>query len=80
MHNSPRMFTSDILTALVNVDEDTYGDWDATRLAEELERAGVHRATKQVKIDGVNLAGYQRRDIEDAVPAELFESPVGARS
>ena len=80
MHNSPRMFTSDILAALVNVDEDSYGDWDPSRLAEELERAGVRRTTKQVKIDGVNLAGYQRRDIEDAVPVELFASPVGTRS
>ncbi|MFE3452358.1 FtsK/SpoIIIE domain-containing protein [Nonomuraea sp. NPDC059194] len=78
MHNSPRMFTTDILTGLVNVDEDTYGDWDAVRLAEELELAGVRRSTKQVKIDGQNLAGYNRRDIEDAVPAELFETPVGA--
>ncbi|MER5420296.1 hypothetical protein [Streptosporangium roseum] len=78
MHNSPRMFTTDLLAGLVNIDED-YGDWDASRLAEELELAGVKRTTKQVKIDGVNLAGYNRRDIEDAVPVELFESPVAAR-
>ncbi|WP_205314878.1 hypothetical protein [Nonomuraea lactucae] len=78
MHNSPRMFTSDILTGLVNVDEDTYGDWDPSILAEELERAGVRRETKQVKIDGQNRAGYNRRDIEDAVPVELFDTPLAA--
>lgn len=83
MHNSPRMHTVDLLAGLVNVDEDTYGDWDAARLAEELERAGVTRTVKQVKIDGVNLAGWLRSDIEDAVPVELFDptpSPVGAAS
>lgn len=72
MRHSPRMFTTDLLNGLVNVDEDTYGDWDAARLADELEAAGVKRTSKQVKISGENKAGYQRRDIEAAVPAEIL--------
>ncbi|MFE2132251.1 FtsK/SpoIIIE domain-containing protein [Streptomyces sp. NPDC059466] len=76
MRHSPRMYTVDLLAGLVNLDEDTYGDWDAEKLAYELDKAGVTRASKQVKIEGKSLAGYQRRDIEDAVPVELL-SPVG---
>ena len=75
MRHSPRMFTTDLLAGLVKLDEDTYGDWDAERLARELESAGVKRTSKQVKIGGVNYAGYQRRDIEDAVPIELLQAP-----
>lgn len=74
MKHSPRMFTTDLLQGLVNLDEDTYGDWDAEKLARELENAGVKRTSKQVKIGGENRAGYQRRDIEDAVPLELFQA------
>jgi S-DNA-T family DNA segregation ATPase FtsK/SpoIIIE len=76
MRHSPRMYTVDLLAGLVNLDEDTYGDWDAEKLAYELDKAGVTRASKQVKIEGKALAGYQRRDIEDAVPVELL-APVG---
>lgn len=72
MRHSVRMFTTDLLDGLVNLDEDTYGDWDAEKLAAELDQAGVKRTSKQVKIQGVNYAGYQRRDIEDAVPVELL--------
>lgn len=72
MRHSVRMFTTDLLAGLVNLDEDTYGDWDAEKLALELDRAGVTRTSKQVKIGGENRAGYQRRDIEDAVPIELL--------
>lgn len=72
MRHSPRMFTTDLITALVNLDEDTYGDFNAERLAAELDAAGVKRTSKQVKISGSNGAGYQRRDIEDAVPAEIL--------
>ncbi|MFI1470623.1 FtsK/SpoIIIE domain-containing protein [Streptomyces wuyuanensis] len=72
MRHSPRMFTTDLLNGLVNVDEDTYGDWNAEQLAKELEQAGVKRTSKQVKIGGTNAAGYQRRDIEAAVPAEIL--------
>ncbi|MEV3988249.1 cell division protein FtsK [Streptomyces sp. NPDC049837] len=68
MQHSPRMFTRDLLQRLVNLDEDTYGDWDAEKLAKELEGAGVNRTSKQVKINGENGAGYQRRDIEGAIP------------
>ncbi|MER6146198.1 FtsK/SpoIIIE domain-containing protein [Streptomyces sparsogenes] len=77
MRHSPRMFTTDLLAALVNLDEDTYGDFNAERLAAELEAAGVKRTSKQVKISGTNGAGYQRRDIEDAVPAEILLGPTG---
>ncbi|MFE5079950.1 FtsK/SpoIIIE domain-containing protein [Streptomyces mirabilis] len=72
MRHSTRMYTVDILAGLVNLDEDTYGDWDAEKLAYELDKAGVTRSSKQVKIEGKGLAGYQRRDIEDAVPVELL--------
>ncbi|MFD9211606.1 cell division protein FtsK [Streptomyces sp. NPDC059544] len=72
MRHSPRMFTTDLLNGLVKLDEDTYGDFNAEQLAKELEQAGVKRTSKQVKIDGANAAGYQRRDIEGAVPAELL--------
>lgn len=68
MKHSVRMYTRDLLDRLSNMDEDTYGDYDADRLAKELDAAGVKRTSKQVKIDGVNGAGYQRRDIEGAVP------------
>lgn len=72
MRHSTRMFTVDLLAGLVNLDEDTYGDFNGERLAAELEAAGVKRASKQVKLDGKALAGYQRRDIEAAVPAEIL--------
>ncbi|QNE76065.1 DUF3631 domain-containing protein [Streptomyces finlayi] len=72
MRHSPRMFTTDLLAGLVNLDEDVYGDFNAERLAAELEAAGVKRTSKQVKISGTNAAGYQRRDIEAAVPAEIL--------
>ncbi|WP_055491686.1 FtsK/SpoIIIE domain-containing protein [Streptomyces sp. TP-A0356] len=72
MRHTDRMHTVDLLDRLVNVDEDRYGDWDAERLAAELEAAGVDRTTKQVKVGGKNLAGYRRSDLEAAVPAELL--------
>ncbi|MFC9731144.1 FtsK/SpoIIIE domain-containing protein [Streptomyces roseolus] len=74
MRHSPRMFTTDLLAGLVNIDEDTYGDYNAEALASALEAAGVKRTSKQVKISGANGAGYQRRDIEAAVPAEILLS------
>ncbi|WP_327707543.1 cell division protein FtsK (plasmid) [Streptomyces decoyicus] len=77
MRHSVRMFTPDLLAALVNLDEDTYGDWNAERLASELTAAGVERKSKQVKISGENGAGYQRRDIEGAIPVELLLSREG---
>ncbi|MFD4760883.1 FtsK/SpoIIIE domain-containing protein [Streptomyces sp. NPDC058439] len=77
MRHSPRMFTTDLLAGLVNIDEDTYGDFNAERLASELEAAGVKRTSKQVKINGTNGAGYQRRDIEGAVPAEILLTAHG---
>lgn len=73
MRHAARMHTVDLLQRLENLDED-YGDWDAERLARELEDAGVKRTTKQVNIGGKNLAGYRREDLEAAVPAELLNA------
>ncbi|MDT3438332.1 cell division protein FtsK [Pseudofrankia sp. BMG5.37] len=67
-----RIWTEDLLAALVNLDEDTYGHWDGTTLADDLEAAGVKRTMKQVKIDGVNRAGYLLRDVEGAIPPEVL--------
>lgn len=72
MRHTDRMHTVDLLDRLVNVDEDRYGDFDGDRLAAELDAAGVDRTTKQVKVNGKNLAGYRRADLEAAVPAELL--------
>jgi S-DNA-T family DNA segregation ATPase FtsK/SpoIIIE len=69
MHGVERMHTTTLLARLVNMDEEVYGDYAPERLAEELERAGVQRSGRQVKVDGVNLAGYRRADLEAAVPA-----------
>nr|WSZ97350.1 hypothetical protein OH820_18285 [Streptomyces sp. NBC_00857] len=77
MRHSVRMYTADLLAALVNLDEDVYGDFDAERLAAELTAAGVDRKSKQVKINGASGAGYQRRDIEGAVPVELLLAQNG---
>lgn len=71
MRHSDRMHTVDLLAGLVNLDEDTYGDWDAERLAAALESAGVDRTTKQVKIGTVNRAGYRRSDIEAVIPPDI---------
>jgi S-DNA-T family DNA segregation ATPase FtsK/SpoIIIE len=68
MHGVERMHTTTLLARLTNMDEETYGEFTPERLAEELERAGVHRSGRQVKVDGVNLAGYRRVDLEAAVP------------
>jgi S-DNA-T family DNA segregation ATPase FtsK/SpoIIIE len=69
MHGVERMHTSTLLARLVNMDEQVYGDYDPERLAAELEHAGVQRSGRQVKVEGVNLAGYRRADLEAAVPA-----------
>ncbi|HET9254526.1 MAG TPA: hypothetical protein VFO16_04905, partial [Pseudonocardiaceae bacterium] len=68
MHGVERMHTTTLLNRLVNTDEDTYAEFTPERLAEELERAGVQRSGRQVKVDGVNLAGYRRADLEAAIP------------
>ena len=73
MRHSVKMHTADLLARLENLDED-YGDWDAERLAKELEDAGVKRTTKQVNIGGKNLAGYRREDLEAAMPVELLNA------
>ena len=73
MRHAARMHTVDLLQRLENLDPD-YGDWDAERLARELEDAGVKRTTKQVNIGGKNLAGYRREDLEAAVPPELLDA------
>jgi S-DNA-T family DNA segregation ATPase FtsK/SpoIIIE len=68
MHGVERMHTSTLLSRLTNMDEDTYGEFTPERLAEELEHAGVQRSGRQVKVDGINLAGYRRADLEAAIP------------
>lgn len=75
MRHSTRMFTVDLIAGLVNLDEDTYGDFDPERLARELEDVGVKRTSKQVSISGAKGAGWQRHDIEGAVPAEILLDP-----
>ena len=70
MRHSAKLHTVDLLARLVNLDEGRHGDWDPERLAKELELAGVVRTTKQVNIEGKNLAGYRREDLEQAAPAE----------
>lgn len=42
---------------------------DADRLAAELDAAGVRRTRRQVKIDGVNLSGWLRADLDAAADA-----------
>jgi S-DNA-T family DNA segregation ATPase FtsK/SpoIIIE len=79
MHHSERMFTDTLLAGLVNLDEETYADWDAERLAVELERAGVDRRKRQVKIGAVNRNGYRRADIEAVVPLDLLPGRGMAR-
>ncbi|MDQ2883349.1 MAG: cell division protein FtsK [Actinomycetota bacterium] len=69
MHGVERMHTTTLLARLVNADEDAYAEFTPERLADELERVGVRRSGRQVKVDGVNLAGYRRADLEAAVPA-----------
>jgi S-DNA-T family DNA segregation ATPase FtsK/SpoIIIE len=69
MHGVERMHTTTLLARLTNIDEDTYAEFTPERLAEELELAGVRRSGRQVKVNGVNLAGYRRADLEAAVPA-----------
>ncbi|MFJ4550325.1 FtsK/SpoIIIE domain-containing protein [Streptomyces sp. NPDC088817] len=73
MRHTARMHTVDLLQRLENLDPE-YGDWDAERLARELEDAEVKRTTKQVNIGGKNLAGYRREDLEAAVPPELLNA------
>ncbi|MEX5632157.1 cell division protein FtsK [Parafrankia sp. FMc2] len=74
-----RIWTEDLLVELCNIDEITYGDFDGTRLADELEAAGVVRTRKQVKIDGENRAGWYRSDVEGAIPPDVLAArPVEA--
>jgi len=68
MHGVDRMHTTTLLARLTNMDEDAYADYTPERLAEQLEQAGVHRTGRQVKVDGINLAGYRRADLEAALP------------
>jgi len=68
MHGVDRMHTTTLLARLVNMDEDAYAEFSPERLAEQLERAGVRRTGRQVKVDGTNLAGYRRADLEAALP------------
>lgn len=55
--------TTDLLAALSAASPDVYGGWDAERFSAELAAAGVRRTGRQVKIGGVNRAGYRLADI-----------------
>jgi S-DNA-T family DNA segregation ATPase FtsK/SpoIIIE len=68
MHGVERMHTTTLLARLTNMDEDAYAEFTPERLADELEHVGVRRTGRQVKVDGVNLSGYRRTDLEAAVP------------
>ncbi|WP_214110679.1 FtsK/SpoIIIE domain-containing protein [Acrocarpospora catenulata] len=76
MGQRTRIWTEDLLSGLANLDEDTYGDYDAGQLAAELEAAGVKRSSKQVRIGDANRAGYYRRDVEGVIPADLLTRTV----
>lgn len=72
MRHVDRMHTTDILNRLVNMAPSVYGDWNADRLAEALELAGVRRTTRQVWIEGANRNGYYKADLVAA--AEMYAS------
>ena len=78
MHGVDRMHTTTLLARLTNMDEDAYAEFTPERLAEALERAGVRRTGRQVKVDGVNLAGYRRADLEAALPPGTTLPPPSA--
>ncbi len=78
MHGVERMHTTTLLARLVNMDDDAYGDFSPERLADELERAGVRRSGRQVKVEGVNLAGYRRAD-EECPGLRVEHPPVPIR-
>lgn len=73
LRHTDRVHSFDLLNRLVNLDEDSYGNWSVERLADELADAGVERTTRQVKINGRNLNGYHKADLEAA--AEQYEQP-----
>jgi DNA segregation ATPase FtsK/SpoIIIE, S-DNA-T family len=78
MHGVDRMHTTTLLARLVNMDEDAYAEFTPERLAEELERVGVRRSGRQVKVEGVNLAGYRRADLEAAIPPGATLPAIGS--
>lgn len=73
MRHADRMHTSRLLNLLVNLAEDSYGNWTPDQLAEALDNAGVERSTTQVKIEGVNRNGYHKSDLMAA--ADLYGNP-----
>lgn len=80
MHHRAKIHTADLLAGLAELDEDVWGDLDADGLASKLADGGVVRSTTQVKINGTNLAGYRREDIEAVLPAEWFASSTNPAS
>jgi S-DNA-T family DNA segregation ATPase FtsK/SpoIIIE len=73
MRHAPQMHTTTLLTGLAALDDDAWGDLTPETLAEQLDAAGVVRSVKQVKVDGTNLAGYRRGDLEAALPATWIQ-------
>jgi S-DNA-T family DNA segregation ATPase FtsK/SpoIIIE len=69
IRHAPQMHTSVLLTGLAALDDDQWGDLTPETLATALAAAGVVRSVNQVKVEGTNLAGYRRADLEAALPA-----------
>lgn len=61
--NTDRLHTVDILAALRSRDEAAYGAWGAEHLAAVLAQAGARRRSNQIKISGVNRAGWRLNDL-----------------
>lgn len=61
--NADRMHTADVLDALNRRDATAYDGWTAEHLAIVLSQAGISRRATQIKIDGVNRAGWRLVDL-----------------
>ncbi len=65
MREVDRMHTTTLMNHLVKM-SDHYDTFTPAQLAEELERAGVTRSTRQVKVDGENRNGWYLSDLKAA--------------
>lgn len=78
MRHAPQMHTKDLLVGLAGLDDGQWGDLTPETLADALRAAGVERSVNQVKVNGENLAGYRRSDLEAALPATWAAEPAAA--
>lgn len=79
----PSMWTEEILTALLDIDESPWGDLkgkslDSRRLAHFLRPYGV--ASKQIRIGDKTQKGYAREDLWDAWNRYLSPAPKGSET